>query len=693
LKLWRHVRRFALGEDVMGDVPARLRGLAGSITAIVALLMPVFVWAQDAALPDAAAPAQGDNTSWSIAYDIDFAMAADRTAVRTQTTRVTVLSEGGVQGVGQQTLGVIEGMQTLEILDAYTQKKDGRKIAVDPATIITRDAASGLNAMYIRDVKLRTVIFPDLAVGDTTVLTSKLTVRSGLFPDNFMYHILFSRSVAVADSTVRVAAPVDMPLKVGVYGPGLDHQVTNEANTTRHTILYHSQPRIAAELGATSPFDRDPRVLISTFQSYEDQAQSYWQMAAPQARVTPEIQTLAETITKGLDDRRAQAVAIDRWVKTNIRYVSVSLGSSRVVPNAAESVLKNKYGDCKDHATLMSALLAAKGIASEHVLISAGASYTLPEPPTMGYINHVILYLPEFGIYDDPTVSTAAFGVLAAGTYDKPVVHASEKGAYRARTPAVASDHHSSISRTHMTVATDGTVTGETEQTATGIFAITARTLAAGFQNAGLESSAEKVLRGYNTPGKGRFEIGPVSALDQSYVIKGRFTLSEPLKLTSGMPVVIPYGLPVSRRPGNLLFGTRHAGRTQPFSCYAGRQVEEIAVDFADGVPLPKQIKGGRTVKADVFSYVSDFRLEGRTLKISREFVSRVPGQVCAPELENAVAGPLKEVAMSLSFRMNFPKEGSKNKPADAPSAEGGVAPRRVAPSAKAGEIEQPTLD
>jgi hypothetical protein len=311
----------------------------------------------------------------------------------------------------------------------------------------------------------------------------------------------------------------------------------------------------------------------------------------------------------------------------------------------------------------------------------------------MGYINHVILYLPEFGTYDDPTVSAAAFGVLAAGTYDKPVVHVSEKGAYRARTPAAASDHHSSTSRTQMTVAADGTVTGETEQTATGMFAITARMLAAGFQNAGLESSAEKVLRGYNTPGKGRFEIGPVSALDQSYVIKGRFTLSEPLKLTSGMPVVIPYGLPVNRRPGNFFFGTRHAGRAQPFSCYAGRQVEEIAVDFADGVPLPKQIKGGRTVKTDVFSYVSDFRLEGRTLKISREFVSHVPGQVCAPELENAVAGPLKEVAMSLSFRMNFPKEGSKNKPGDAPSAEGGVGPRRVAPSAKAGEIEQPTLD
>jgi transglutaminase-like putative cysteine protease len=53
---------------------------------------------------------------------------------------------------------------------------------------------------------------------------------------------------------------------------------------------------------------------------------------------------------------------------------SVSLG--RVVPNDAASVLHNKFGDCKDKATLMWALLAAKGISSEQALINLGNAYT-----------------------------------------------------------------------------------------------------------------------------------------------------------------------------------------------------------------------------------------------------------------------------------------------------------------------------
>jgi transglutaminase-like putative cysteine protease len=101
-------------------------------------------------------------------------------------------------------------------------------------------------------------------------------------------------------------------------------------------------------------------------------------------------------------------------MKKNIRYVGVYLAKGRVVPHDAASVLRNKFGDCKDKATLMSALFAAKGIASEHVLINFGDTYTLPEPPTMAALNHSILYLPEFDLYDDPTAQFAAFGVQRA---------------------------------------------------------------------------------------------------------------------------------------------------------------------------------------------------------------------------------------------------------------------------------------
>jgi hypothetical protein len=57
------------------------------------------------------------------------------------------------------------------------------------------------------------------------------------------------------------------------------------------------------------------------------------------------------------------------------------------------------------------------------------------------------------------------------------------------------------------------------------------RGTAAAFQNGGVESAAERILRAYNTPGQGRFEIGSLSALASSYVIKSRFTLNDRLKI------------------------------------------------------------------------------------------------------------------------------------------------------------------
>ncbi len=44
----------------------------------------------------------------------------------------------------------------------------------------------------------------------------------------------------------------------------------------------------------------------------------------------------------------------------NIRYVAVYLGNGGLEPNSAQSILDNHYGDCKDHVTILEALLAAK---------------------------------------------------------------------------------------------------------------------------------------------------------------------------------------------------------------------------------------------------------------------------------------------------------------------------------------------
>jgi transglutaminase-like putative cysteine protease len=609
--------------------------------------------AKPATAPKAAAPAaaaRAEPAPFSLAFDRTITLHADLTAVSVTTTRIRILGEAALRSVGQQTVPYIEGMQTLDIVEAYTEKADGRRVAVDPAGIITRDEASGLNAVYQRDAKVRIVIFPDIAVGDTTVLTTRLESKAEVFPGYYFYNAVFAPQAHYTDCTIRLVVPKGLAINVAVLGGGIEDRVAEDGDVVRHLITYHAAPHAAEEPGATAALDYAPRLLVSTFKDYEELGRAYWAETEKHVAVTPEIQALADEITAGIGDKRAQAVAIDRWIKSNVRYVAVYLGSARVVPNDANTVLRNKYGDCKDHAALMTALLAAKGIASEQVLINGTNAHALDQPATLAALNHVIVYLPEWGIYDDPTASLAGFGVLA-NTYDKPALHVSANGVRLARTPVMRPQDHTLTTLTKVVIAANGTVSGETRQSATGIFAAFARAVATAIQANGPETTAERQLQAFGTPGKGRYEIDSPRNFAEPYVVKGRFTLNDRFGAPPAGRKVIPIGIPILSRPGELLLGTRHQGRKLPFTCLAGRQVEEIEVTLPEDKPLNLAVPGRKIVNK-LFSYKSDYRLEDRTLKIRHEFVSLTPNQVCAPEVEAEIGRPLMEVSTSVNSRL-----------------------------------------
>src|SRR5262249_27861377 len=139
----------------------------------------------------------------------------------------------------------------------------------------------------------------------------------------------------------------------------------------------------------------------------------------------------------------------------------------------------------------------------------------------------------------------------------------------------------------------------------------------------------------------------------EPFTVKAQFTLNDKMAVAAGGSSVIPYGLSMKGRPSGALLGDRYDGRQLPFVCYAGRQVEEIELSFADGLPLPQTIPN-RTIDKRWFSYTAEYRLEDRTLKIRREFVSHVPSQVCSPEVEAQISRPLKEVRADIATRLHF---------------------------------------
>jgi hypothetical protein len=606
--------------------------------------------------PTAPGPSVADpdrnSPSFTRSIDTRVTVAPDLTAVITSTVRHKIVRESAIPTLGQQSLSYVESLNPLEVVEAYTEKPDGRKVAVEQSNILTRDAASGLNAVYQRDAKVKTLIFPDVAVGDTLVFESRMNKLDKRFPGHFSLQIVLARSAPYDAYRLTVDAPSSLKLGVHVKGDGLAHESSEAGAEQRHVFSYRPGNWVPEEPSAVSSWDRDPQFVITTFKDMTELGASYWSSMKDGDVVAPEIQALADEITNGIPDRRAQAVAIDRWVKKNIRYVMVYLGSAGVTPNPALTVLKNKFGDCKDHVALMGALLRAKGIASEQTLINVGNAYQLPDAPTP-FFNHVMLYLPELDLYTDPTASHAAFAVLPASSYDKPVLRISSAGGRSARTPPMRPEDHVTTARTTASVGADGVIKGTTQQTATGVFATEARGKATQIETQGREKFAESWLRSLGRPGTGVFDPVTPSDLSEPYSVHGDFSLSERLQIPLSGARDIPIGMPINARPGAGLLGQRVPGRQSDFPCFAAKQAEEIELTFAEGLPLPKALKG-IAIDNKYFSYQSSVSVKGRTLSVRREFVSKVPGQVCAKEMEAEISESLQRVARSLRAQMSF---------------------------------------
>jgi len=374
-----------------------------------------------------------------------------------------------------------------------------------------------------------------------------------------------------------------------------------------------------------------PALRISTFPDFESIASAYYERAKPQAAVTPEVQRLADEITRDKADVRDQVRASYEWVTRNIRYVAVYFGSGRFVPNDTATILSRRFGDCKDAATLLSALLAAKGIASEQVLISSLANYRLPKTATLAAFNHVILYIPALDRYVDPTVPFGNFERLPAAESGKPVIRVSDKGVTLARTPILRVEDNVIEIDARMTSTREGQHSGQTTIRARGMFADLMRAFVQQAEERGKDVVLPVWASLYGLSG-GTYDLEspPWTDAREPFRVTTKWTLPKVPGVTDSRYRVPPGFSPLLPTP-TLFFGSLGTTkRTYPVGCFAGRAVYTMHVALPENVTsitLPDPIKRS----TPQFSYREEWTRDGQQLRRRTEVTSLVTTRVCSP--------------------------------------------------------------
>jgi len=162
-----------------------------------------------------------------------------------------------------------------------------------------------------------------------------------------------------------------------------------------------------------------PRLVVSYFPPADNRgglqglkdwtAVSNWlaPMVDPPAAVTDTIRAKALQLTANAPAELDKIRAIAAFAQ-QVNYVEVSLNVSRgggITPKSASDSLARNYGDCKDKATLMRALLKAVGIDSYLVTISADdRTFVRQEWASPGQFNHAIIAVKVSDAVTLPTV-------------------------------------------------------------------------------------------------------------------------------------------------------------------------------------------------------------------------------------------------------------------------------------------------
>ena len=309
-------------------------------------------------------------------------------------------TEAGISAFSQSDLSFIKSMAKLEILDAYTITPSGKKINVTKKNIRERDDSTERSADIFTDRRHKIIIYPEVTVGSK--LYSK--IKETNYKTKFDGHFIFSEFTLpyFKYDYNEINFIVDKRIKLNFDSKGFEGGVIKETeNHKYYKYTYKQSLATPSEPDMVSLYDTSNYLIVSSFNNYAELGEAYQKLAKSKAKPTGVIQGLADGIIamKGGGDKRAEAKALYEWIVKNIRYVAVYVGNGGLEPHDAESIVKNKYGDCKDHAVLYEALLAARGIKSSPALINLGEAFTLPKYPVISPQNHVITYIPEFDLY------------------------------------------------------------------------------------------------------------------------------------------------------------------------------------------------------------------------------------------------------------------------------------------------------
>jgi hypothetical protein len=345
---------------------------------------------------------------------LGYKVGEDRTAEDFVMQRIYIAKEDGVARWANFMLPQDPPAVTTKLEAARIIQPDGSSTVFNPAKMPpATDCTSGLCGA------LTMVFMPNTHAGCLIEIAYRTRHLLDASVPEFSEELPVQQDIPVLQTELQLQIPEKMGLHFKLRNS--DQKPADSSADGLRTLSWKLEGMPAYEALPHDPPARDflTTLDITSLDSWDAFAAWYRRLTQGSDEQDPDVKAKAEDLAAGATSRLDKIRKAYEFVSA-LRYVAIEFGINGIRPRTPAVVLQNRYGDCKDKANLLIALLADMGIDGRFCLLNRGSSTDVSFPSWQ--FNHAIAYVPKDpaagqpdDLWLDTTDSTAPFPTLSPG--------------------------------------------------------------------------------------------------------------------------------------------------------------------------------------------------------------------------------------------------------------------------------------
>jgi len=377
-------------------------------------------------------------------------------SVSTQRIVYRIANDSAIDNWGSVNASWAPWVQERPQIQARVVTRDGSVHVLDANALIEAPAPEESLDIF-SDNRIIRAPLPAVAVGSVVEQLITYKSKESLYDLASSDVFFFGGYQPVHRARLVVDAPASLALQ---FVNQAQIEPRKEEQDGRQRIVYEGGPFTPKDhLEWDLPFDVSPLpwVGVSIAKSWQDLAKRYAEIVEKQIADAALDKQLREAVGNTKDRREIVAKAL-AWIQSRVRYAGVEVGESSVVPRPPQTVLSNRYGDCKDKATLLVALLREAKIKAHVALLRAGEDFDVPHDlPGLGMFNHAIVVVEgSEPLWVDPTDEYSRAGELPLMDQGRLALIASPDTTSLSATPTYESSANRSLETRVFTLPEEG---------------------------------------------------------------------------------------------------------------------------------------------------------------------------------------------------------------------------------------------